>query len=162
MELDGGRSWVREGKPAYRWTLSDGRTVTTPTVSMTYAKTGTYSEVLEVKDSRGRVAYDFATVNVYSDSQDPITINASYFPSLEVKAGQALTFKVRTFGLIGGEETWDFGDGSPRRSTQSDGNAEKLAKNGYAVIQHTYAKPGDYIVTVKNGAATTHLWVPVR
>ncbi len=162
VELDGGRSWVREGKPAYRWTLSDGRTATTATVAMTYAKPGTYSEVLEVKDSRGRVAYDFATVNVYSDGQDPITINASYFPSLDLKAGQALTFKVRTFGLIGGEETWDFGDGSPRRATQSDGNAEKLAKNGYAVIQHTYAKPGDYIVTVKNGAATTHLWVPVR
>jgi len=101
-------------------------------------------------------------VNVYGDS-DPITINASYFPSLDVKAGQTITFKVRTFGLTSGEETWDFGDGSARRSTQSDGNAVKLAKNGYAVITHTYAKPGNYIVTVKNGsAATTHLWVPVR
>ena len=39
----------------------------------------------------------------------------------------------------------------------------KLAKNGYAIITHTYAKPGNYIVTVKNGAAaTTHLWVPVN
>ena len=41
--------------------------------------------------------------------------------------------------------------------------AVKLAKNGYAIITHTYAKPGNYIVTVKNGAAaTTHLWVPVN
>ena len=162
VTLDGGRSWVRVGKPAYRWRLSDGRVVTTPRVAMRYTRTGTYSEVLEVKDSRGGVAYDFATVNVYGDD-DPVTINASYFPSLALKAGQIVTFKVRTFGLTSGEETWDFGDGSPRRSTQSDGNAVKLAKNGYAIITHAYAKPGDYIVTVKNGAAaTTHLWVPVR
>jgi len=162
VALDGARSWVREGKPSYRWRLSDGRTAMTPQLTMQYTKPGTYSEVLEVKDARGRVAYDFATVNVYGDT-DPITINASYFPSLQVKAGQTVTFKVRTFGLTSGEETWDFGDGSPRRSTQSDGNAVKLAKDGYAVITHTYDKPGDYIVTVKNGsAATTHLWVPVR
>lgn len=162
VTLDAGRSWVREGSPVYRWQLSDGRVVTTPRVTIRYAKTGTYSEVLEVKDSRGRVAFDFATVNVYGNT-DPITINASYYPSLNVKAGQAITFKVRTFGLTSGEETWDFGDGSPKRSTQSDGNAVKLAKNGYAVITHTYTKPGNYIVTVKNGAAaTTHLWVPVR
>jgi len=162
VTLDGGRSWVRDGKPAYRWRLSDGRVATTPRVAIRYAKTGTYSEVLEVKDSRGAVAYDFATVNVYGD-EDPITINASYFPSLALKAGQTVTFKVRTFGLTNGEETWDFGDRSARRSTQSDGNIEKLAKNGYAIIRHTYAKPGDYVVTVKNGtAATTHLWVPVR
>ena len=162
VTLDGARSWVRVGKAGYRWQLSDGRTVATPRVTMRYSKVGTYSEVLEVKDTRGRVAYDFATVNVYGDG-DPITINASYFPSLEVKAGQTITFKVRTFGLTSGEETWDFGDGSPRRSTQSDGNAVKLAKNGYAVITHTYEKAGNYIVTVKNGsAATTHLWVPVH
>ncbi len=162
VTLDGARSWVRAGKPAYRWQLSDGRAVTTPRVTMRYNKIGTFSEVLEVKDPNGHIAYDFATVNVYGDN-DPITINASYFPSLNVKAGQTITFKVRTFGLTSGEETWDFGDGSPRRSTQSDGNAVKLAKNGYAIITHTYAKPGNYIVTVKNGAAaTTHLWVPVN
>ncbi|MBI2686223.1 MAG: peptidoglycan DD-metalloendopeptidase family protein [Acidobacteria bacterium] len=162
VTLDAGRSWVREGAPSLRWRLSDGRTVTTPKVSVRYAKPGTYSEVLEVKDARGRAGYDFATVNVYGDT-DPITINASYFPSLDVKAGQTITFKVRTFGLTSGEETWDFGDGSPRRSTQSDGNAVKLAKDGYAVITHKYEKPGDYIVTVKNrAAATTHLWVPVK
>lgn len=162
VKLDATRSWVREGKPAYRWQLSDGRVLTTPQLTLRYPKEGTYSEVLEVKDSRGRVAYDFATVNVYGDN-DPITINANYFPSLDLKAGQPVTFKVRTFGLTSGEETWDFGDGSPRRSTQSDGNKVKLAPNGYAIIQHTYAKPGNYVVTIKNGdRATTHLWVPVR
>lgn len=161
VTLDGGRSWVREGRAAYRWKLSDGRTATSAQVKMRYERVGTYSEVLEVRDARGRVAYDFATVNVFGE-EDPITINASYFPSLDLKAGQKVTFKVRTFGRVGGEETWDFGDGSARRTTQSDGNAKTLAPNGYAVIEHTYAKPGDYVVTVKNGAATTHLWVPVR
>lgn len=120
---------------------------------MRYNKIGTYSEVLEVKDPSGHLAYDFATVNVYGDT-DPITINASDLPSLNVKAGQTITFKVRTFGLTSGEETWDFGDGSPRGPV--DGNAVKLAKNGYAIITHTYAKPGNYIVTVKNGARSDH------
>ncbi len=159
--LDGSRSWARDGKPSFHWKLSDGRTADAPSIRRRYLKPGTYSEILEVKDAHGHVAYDFATVNVYGDD-DPIAINASYFPSLDLKRGQPVTFKVRTFGTTSGEETWDFGDGSPRRSTKSDGNVEKLAPNGYAVIEHTYKKPGDYIVTIKNGAATTHLWVPVR
>jgi PKD repeat protein len=99
---------------------------------------------------------------VYSETEDPITINASYTPGLDVKAGSPVTFLVRTFGKTDGEETWDFGDGSPRGSTQSDGNAVQLAPNGYARITHTYSKPGNYVVTVRNGSATAHLWVPVK
>ncbi|HEU0123288.1 MAG TPA: PKD domain-containing protein [Bryobacteraceae bacterium] len=162
VTLDASRSWVRAGKPQFRWRLTDGRASTAPQMRVRYGKVGTYSEVLEVRDSAGHVGYDFATVNVYDDTSDPLTVHAAYSPSLQIKPGQELTFKARTFGLTTGEETWDFGDGSPLRSTQSDGNAVKLAKNGYAVIKHTYDKPGDYVVTVKNGSATTRLWVPVR
>ncbi|MBM3786644.1 MAG: hypothetical protein FJW30_19975 [Acidobacteria bacterium] len=162
VQLDGSRSYVRQGKPKYTWRLSDGRRATTARTSITYKQPGTYSEILEVRDPRGNSAFDFATVNVYSSDEDPITINASYTPGLDVKAGQAITFLVRTFGKTNGEETWDFGDGSARRTTQSDGNSVQLAPDGYARIQHSYTKPGDYLVTVRNGHATTHLWVPVR
>lgn len=159
--LDARKSYVRRGSARYQWRLSDGRTSNAATVSVTYARPGAYSEVLEVKDARGQTAYDFATVDVYSDQEDPISINASYSPGLDVKAGMPVTFLVRTFGRTDGEETWDWGDGSPRRSSHSDGNVKALAPDGYARLTHTFAKPGNYVVTVKNGSATTHLWVPV-
>jgi murein DD-endopeptidase MepM/ murein hydrolase activator NlpD len=162
VALDARKSYVRKGAPRFQWKLSDGRSLSTAATTRTYPKAGTYCETLEVRDTAGHVAYDFATVNVYSDTEDPITINASYTPGLNVKPGMRVTFLVRTFGKTDGEETWDFGDGSPMRSTKSDGNASQLAKDGYARIEHTFAKPGDYIVTVKNGGATTRLWVPVK
>jgi hypothetical protein len=47
-----------------------------------------------------------------------------------------------------GNVSYDFGDGSEPIEVQSDGNAVKLAPNGYAVTAHRYAKPGDYVVRV--------------
>lgn len=159
--LDAARSFVRDKPARFEWKLSDGRVVKSATAEMTYSKPGTYSETLAVRDRYGKLAYDFATVNVYGD-EDPFTINANYAPGHDIKPGTVVRFQVRTFGKTDGEETWDFGDGSPRRSTKSDGNVKTLAPDGYAKIEHTYTKPGDYIVTVKNGNATTQLWVPVR
>lgn len=161
VALDGSRSWVRAGRASFRWRLSDGRDVSTAAVRMRYDRPGSYSEVLEVTDGLGHTAYDFATVVIYGDV-DPVMLNASFSPGTDPKAGQAIQFRARTFGTDAGEETWDFGDGSPRQATRSDGNREKLAKDGYARIEHTYRKRGDYIVTIRNGHATTHLWVPVR
>ena len=60
-----------------------------------------------------------------------------------------MTFKVRTFRTAAGSEAWDFGDGSPRVEVQSDGNAKPLGKDGYAVTQHRYARPGHYIARVE-------------
>ena len=60
-----------------------------------------------------------------------------------------MTFKVRTFNTTDGSETWDFGDGTPPVDVQSDGNAVKLAPDGYAETLHRYAEPGDYIVRVE-------------
>lgn len=70
-------------------------------------------------------------------------------PTLGIRAGDAVTFKVRTFRTAAGAEMWDFGDGSPRVEVQSDGNAKPLAKDGYAVTQHRYTKPGHYIARVE-------------
>lgn len=154
--LDGSRSM---GAVRYEW---NGK----PSVRLEkiYDKPGTYSEVLKIYGKTGEVAYDFATVNVLvkgNPGADPVTIHAVYWPSLEIKPKQEITFKVRTFGTTRGEESWDFGDGA-RASSRSDGNVVKLAKDGYATLKHAYSKPGDYIVTVHREGATTRLWVRVK
>jgi PKD repeat protein len=79
----------------------------------------------------------------------PPTIHAAYAPTLGIRAGDAVTFKVRTFRTTAGSETWDFGDGSPKVEVQSDGNAKPLGKDGYAVTQHRYAKAGNYVARVE-------------
>ena len=61
---------------------------------------------------------------------------------------------------------WDFGDGSPKVTVQSDGNVKPLAKDGYAVTTHRYAKAGHYLVRVERSTkdgrtATAHLQVRV-
>jgi hypothetical protein len=129
-----------------------------------YDKPGSYIETLKVKDRAGNVAYDFTSINVLDPKDptaDPLTIHAVYWPSESVQAGQELTFKVRTFGSTEGEEHWEFGDGLTGTS-KSDGNQRMHAKDGYAIVKHTYARPGDYIVRVWRGNAETRLWVPVR
>ena len=79
-----------------------------------------------------------------------------------------MTFKVRSYriGPKEGHEVWDFGDGSPRVAVQSDGNAEKWSKDGYAVTTHRYHKTGQYVVSVsrtndRGETATAHLHVIV-
>jgi hypothetical protein len=141
-------------------------------VERTYAEPGRHSEVLKVTDSQGNVAYDFAVVIVY-DREHPErhidTIHPNYAPSFGIRPGNPVTFKVRSFipsGSRDGKEVWDFGDGSPKVEVQSDGNAVKLASDGYAETTHRFEKPGDYIVRVERVGehgvrATGNLWVHV-
>jgi murein DD-endopeptidase MepM/ murein hydrolase activator NlpD len=152
VTLDGSRSWARDGIRSYEWTFTSGGSAPGARVERTYDKPGTYSEILKITDKRGRVAYDFATVNVLDArrrDQRPPAIHAAYAPSMNLKPGREIAFQVRTFGTTEGEETWDFGDGSAPASTKSDGNVKALAKDGYAIIRHTYAEPGDYLVRVE-------------
>jgi hypothetical protein len=107
---------------------------------------------LKVTDRHGHVDYDFALVQVLDPAkvdQYPPTLHANYWPSLDVRAGDEVTFKVRAFRMSDGEETWDFGDGSPTVKTQSDGAGPPLNKEGYAITRHRYASPGHYVVQVK-------------
>jgi len=152
--LDGQLSRGAEPITKYEWTCSDGTTATGAQVERSYAKAGTYSEILQVTDAAGRVDYDFAVVQVldrdHPDRLQP-TIHAAYWPTFDLKAGQEITFAVRSFqiGKTEGEETWDFGDGSPTVRVQSDGNASTLAKDGYALTTHRYERPGHYLVRVE-------------
>lgn len=169
ITLDGTKSWAAAGKIAsYAWTFTDGSTSNEPRLTRTYATPGSYSEQLKVTDATGHTSYDFAIVQVIGTDEKniPPTIHPTFYPTQHLKPGQPITFKVRTFRDHGGE-TWDFGDDSPTVNVTSDGNAKPLAKDGYAITEHAFAKAGDYIVTVhhtnaRNERAITHLWVRVE
>lgn len=168
--LDGSKSWSASGKIArYDWTFTDGTTASGAGVSRTYTESGEYSEILKVTDAHGEVDYDFAVVLVIEKSapdQLPPTIHPAFAPTMNIRAGDPVTFKVRSFRTTAGNETWDFADGSEKVTVKSDGNVNSLAKNGYAVTQHRFAKPGRYLVRVertneRGQKAIAHLHVPV-
>ena len=153
VTLDGSKSWSARGKIAsYEWQFNDGAWAEGPIVEHTYKQPGMYSEMLRAEDNRGNVAYDFAIVQVIDPAhpdQLPPTIHPAYAPTLGLKPGTEITFKVRTFRTTDGEEKWDFGDGGAKVSVKSDGNETPLAKDGYAVTKHAFNKPGLYIVRVE-------------
>jgi murein DD-endopeptidase MepM/ murein hydrolase activator NlpD len=150
VTLDATRCWSAEGKIArYDWTFTDQTKAEGPQVERTYTRPGYYSEVLKVTDSAGRVDYDFAIVHVLDREHPdlfPPTIHPVYYPTFGIRPGDEVTFKVRTFATTDGEETWDFGDGSPPAKSKSDGNVNQHAKDGYAIVTHRYEKPGHYVV----------------
>ena len=158
ITLDGSRSFSARGSlTRYEWTCSDGSTATGRTVERAYDRPGSYSEVLKVTDSGGQVDYDFAVVQVLDPARPadlPPTIHATFAPTLGLRAGDPVTFKVRTFRTVAGSETWDFGDGSAPATVRSDGNANPLAVDGYARTVHGYEKPGRYLVRVERTGHT--------
>jgi murein DD-endopeptidase MepM/ murein hydrolase activator NlpD len=169
VELDASRSWAADKIAKYEWMLSEGTVAEGKVAATKYVKPGSYSEVLKVTDAKGHIDYDFAVVQVIDPEQPkllPPTIHAAYAPTFGIKPKDEVTFKVRTFRTTEGKETWDFGDGSPKVTVQSDGNVKPLAKDGYAVTTHRYAKAGHYLVRVERSTkdgrtATAHLQVRV-
>ena len=153
VALDGSRSWSADGKIAsFDWTFTDGGTASGATVERTYRKPGVYSEVLRIRDGAGRIDYDFAVVNVLDKNEPkqlPPSIHAAYAPTFGIKTGDPVTFAVRSFRTTDGQETWDFGDGSPKVTVRSDGNVVPLAKDGYARTIHRYERPGHYLARVE-------------
>ncbi|QDT24884.1 Peptidase family M23 [Gimesia panareensis] len=136
----------------FEWIFSDGTTTRGPAIERKYDSPGIYCETLKVTDVEGNVDYDFAEVQVLDPNHPEEYVprlHASYWPSLKNKVGDPITFKVRSFGNTYGKEVWDFGDGSPTVSVKSDGNVKPLNEDGYAITQHTYQKPGDYLVKVE-------------
>jgi len=166
--LDGSQSWSGSHIARYEWTFTDGENASGPRVEKPYSKSGTFSEILKITDDHGRAAYDFETVSVLDPNHPervPPSIQAAYWPTTGIAPGQAVTFKVRTFGTTDDEEIWSFGDGATA-TTKSDGNVEEHAKNGFAATTHVFTKPGDYIVRVERSnrpgqKAIAHLWVRV-
>lgn len=170
VTLDGSRSWSGARIERYEWTFTDGGRAAGPTVARTYERPGTYSEVLKVVDSAGRVDYDFAVVQVLPKGEPKPkvpTIHAAYFPTFGIRAGDPVTFQVRTFDTTDGGELWNFGDGTPTVEARSDGGASAWAPEGYAKTVHRFGKAGQYVVRVERAAANgwkavAHLQVRVE
>lgn len=172
VKFDGSKSLAVEGEiVAYEWTFTDGTKAIGPVVHRRYPAAGEYSEILKVTDSDGNVDYDFAVVQVF-DKQHPEkqipTIHAAYHPSLGIKAGDPVTFLVRTFGSNTGNEVWDFGDGSEKVSVNS-GVVKHHTQNQtkYAETVHVFSKPGHYVVRVERSndygfSAIGHVHVKVK
>ncbi|MSU21277.1 MAG: PKD domain-containing protein [Pedosphaera sp.] len=168
--LDGTKSWSGSGRVSrYEWTFTDGTTASGPTVERAYSQSGEYSEVLKITDANGEIDYDFAVVIVIDKSAPdrlPPTIHPAFVPTQNIRVGDPVTFKVRTFRTTFGNETWDFGDGTAKVTVKSDGNVNSLAKDGYALTEHRFAKSGRYLVSVERTnehgqKAISHLHVPV-
>ena len=153
VQLDASKSWCRMGQIAeYEWSFCDGTKARGRTTERAYKRAGQYSEIVKVTDSAGNVAYDFAVVYVIDREHPervPPAIHANYTPTFGLRAGDEVTFKVRSFGTQHGEEVWDFGDGSTPVKVRSDGNANQHDPAGYVLTQHRYERAGDYIVTVR-------------
>jgi hypothetical protein len=171
VELDATRSWSQSGTiKRFEWTFCDGTTATGPKIRRVYDKPGQYNEIVKITDARGKVDYDFAVVQIYDKAHPDLTppaIHAVYHPTFDIRPGDELTFKVRSFRTRHGHETWDFGDGSSEVTVQSDGNANKHDPAGYAVTKHAYAKPGHYLASVRRTnergeQAITHLHIQVE
>ncbi len=152
-QLDGSNSWGQDLK--YEWTFTDGGVAAGKRTERLYEKPGTYCEILKVTNGAGKVDYDFAVVQVIDKAHPdkvPATIHATYAPTFGIRPGDPVVFKVRTFRVKEGGETWDFGDGSAPLTVKSDGNAIMHAPTGYAEAIHKYEKPGHYLVKVEHVA----------
>ena len=171
VELDASKSWSASGKPLqYAWELGNGKSANGSKITVKYDKPGHYSEVLKVSDENGNKSYDFAVTQVLDPAtpdQLPPSIQAAYWPSLGVKTSTPVTFLTRTFRTTDGNETWNFGDGTPEVTVKSDGNSRSLASDGFAATVHRFARPGHYLVKVSRSnargeTATAHLHVHVE
>ena len=170
VELDASRSWSRAGDIAtFEWTFCDGTSAAGAKVRRVYDRPGEYNEIVKITDAAGNIDYDFAVVQIIDRNhpdQVPPAIHAACHPTFGISPGNEVTFKVRSFRIKEGSEVWDFGDGTPKVTVQSDGNAKVHNPDGYAVTRHRYKKRGHYIATVERSnergyRAVTHLHIRV-
>jgi PKD repeat protein len=150
--LDGSRSLARPGKKikSWAWKLLDGRTVDGAKVEVVFDQPGLYAEELIVKTEDGVEDRDAIHVRVYDAKRgaNMATGWLHYWPSREVRVGKPVLFCNATSNVR--EARIDFGDG---------GEAVPVTRE----IQHAFANPGLYIVTLSGkGPADEPVSVKVR
>jgi len=153
--LDGSKSMgIDHPIASYEWLFSDGSRADGAIQGKKYERPGSYSEVLKVTDSEGNIDYDIATVFVYDREHPEDTniglIHLAHYPTLDLKAGDDITFLARTFHTEPVKIIWDFGDGTPFADCTTKGITKKNHSSGeYAKLRHAYSEPGHYVVTVR-------------
>ena len=158
--LDASRSWAKTGIHSFEWIFTDGTKAAGPTVKRIYNTPGTYSEIVKITDEAGNIDYDFMRVNIYPKAQTDTTeiiahsipeLHTVYHPTFGIKPGDPVIFRSRGFHIkqSGGNDIYDFGDGSPKVSNPSNIDKDQHATNGYGMVIHHYQKPGHYIVRVE-------------
>ena len=171
VTLDASRSWSNSSLRSYHWQFSDGTTASGETVERIYRRPGIYNEILTVTDTGGNSDVDFAVVKVVPQGgtwNSVPTLHATYHPSIGVRAGDPIVFKVRARYTAEGVDVWDYGDGSATETVRSNLDPSTHAREGigYASTIHRFKKPGRYIVTVRRetslATATDRLLVRVE
>ena len=166
--LSAGNSWAKNEIVSYEWNLSDGSTRSGKEIETKYGLPGTYSEIVKVTDAKGNYDYDFAVVRVYAGTSDEAAlpdIHATFYPTMNIRAGDKVFFQVRSRWIAEGYDVWDFMDGSKPVTVKSNIDSENHAEGGYSITSHRFAKPGDYLVNVRRGSpggiATARVYVRV-
>lgn len=152
--MDGSKSMgIDNPIVSYEWFFGDGSKANGAIQNKIYEQSGAYSETLKITDSKGNIDYDFATAFVY-DREHPEQTNIgflhlAYHPTLNLKAGDEITFFARTFYTDPVKIIWDFGDGTTLVESITKGITNKNHSSGtYEKINHSFSKPGHYLVTV--------------
>ena len=159
VTLDASKSWSKSKITSYEWTFTDGTKDSGAVINRVYDKPGTYSEVVKITDSKGKIDYDFLIVMVYPQAQSETTevvahsipgVHVAYYPTRDIYPGDPVIFISRGRGLKqpGGVDVYDFGDGSPKIELPTNLSDEQHAPNGYGTIVHHFSRPGHYIVRV--------------
>jgi len=137
IALDGSKSLpAADGRiVSHEWTFSDGRKASGARQVMKYTAPGTYTEMLTVRDDKGRQASDFVEIFVLSaeQRQPPPYAWINYYPIRGIRPGDEVKFLTRFAHMK--EVTIDFGDG----------HVQPYSLN----TVHRYAKPGVFNVTVR-------------
>lgn len=157
--LDASKSWSKSKITSYEWAFTDGTKGSGAVINRVYDKPGTYSEVVKITDSKGKIDYDFLIVMVYPQAQSETTevvahsipsVHVAYYPTHDIYPGDPVIFISRGRGLKqpGGVDIYDFGDGSPKKELPTNLSDEQHAPNGYGTIVHHFSRPGHYLVRV--------------
>jgi PKD repeat protein len=138
ISFDGSGSSDTDGTiVSYAWSFGDGTSATGASATHAYAAPGSYLVTLTVTDNRGGRDEDSILVSV---TAPPVPGNTAPYAEAglpqSVRIGQAVTLdgsaSTDSDGTIV-SYAWDFGDGSTASG---------------AVVQHTYAAAGSYVVTL--------------
>jgi len=134
----------------YGWTFGDGGTSADQNPSHTYTIPGVYTVSMTLTSAQGQVT---ATETDFIAVTPEVTFSAAP-ASGPAPLMVTLTDTTAIGGLTVSDWMWDFGDGSPTVTTQTNSRA------------HTYTTPGNYTPTLtlvtSGGNATGSLGAPVQ